>query len=481
MTASEPFMKVKSKIVVTVGPACESADLLRQLVLAGADVFRLNFAHGTHEWHTEAIRRIRALSAELKRPLAVLQDLAGPKIRLGPVHGGAVQAAPDEMFTFAAGTPRDDPHWLTITCPEVLADLAPGNRILLADGTVSLDVTEKHADVAVCRVIQGGEIRTAQGVNLPGIDLRLPSLTPKDLADLDWTAGHDVDFVGLSFVRRPEDVALLRDALRRRSSQAQIVAKIEKPEAVDHLDRIVAAADAVMVARGDLGVEIDLARVPAVQKQIIQMCNQALVPAIVATQMLDSMRNANRPTRAETSDVANAVLDGADCLMLSGETAIGRYPVESVATMSRIAHEAERLLDPRLARFAPVSTTRVGHDSLTEAVVRAAAQVAQDVEARLIVVATHTGQTALALSKQRNFAPTLAVSDLPQTVRRMCLYWGVTPLEATELHDSPAMLNQVIGWALDQGAVHRGDRVVMVASTRWTATRHNMVLVHEVE
>ena len=471
--------QVKTKIIATVGPACEDREQLRRLAVAGADVFRVNLAHGTRESHAATIERVRWVSEQIDRPLAILADLEGPKIRLGEIPGGAMQCDEGDRLEFVADANPTGPHQLGTTYPQIVEDVVVGDRILLADGTVSLRVEAKSAGSVVCRVDQPGQVRSHQGVNLPGVHLDTPTLTDEDRAQVVWLGTQGVDFVGLSFVRSPSDVGDLRRALAEAGSSAQVVAKIERPEALDHLEAIVDAADAVMVARGDLGVEIDIARVPVVQKQIIEACNARRVPVITATQMLESMRLSSRPTRAESSDVAHAILDGCDALMLSGETAVGQYPVQAVEVMSRIARETEWLLrttDPPPKRW----TRPIGVSPVTEAVAYGAGRVAALLDAGLVVVATHSGQTALALSKQRNFVPTLGVSDNETTLRRMALYWGVTPLRADAASSGNELLDFVVTWGKRHDLLQRGDRVVLLTSTHWQASGHNLMLVHEV-
>ena len=479
MMQREYLTHVKTKIIVTVGPACESREQIARLVTAGADVFRINLAHGSREGHAAVIKRVREISTELDRPLAILADLEGPKIRLGEVPGGVMQCVEGALLEFVSEANPSQPHQLGTTYPKIIEDVVVGDRIMLADGTVSLRVEEKAPGRVVCRVEQPGQVRSHQGVNLPGVPLDTPTLTLQDREQVVWLGTQGVDFVGLSFVRSPNDISDLRHALQQAGSSAQVVAKIERPEALDQLEAIVDSADAVMIARGDLGVEIDIARVPVVQKQIIETCNARRVPVITATQMLESMRLSSRPTRAESSDVAHAILDGSDALMLSGETAVGKYPVEAVHTMSRIARETEGLLrttDPPPERW----TRPIGVSQVTEAVAHGAGRVAALLDANLVVVATHSGLTALALSKQRNFVPTVGVSDCDATLRRMALYWGVTPLRSNAAQDTGQLLDFVVRWGKQQNLLGRGDRIVLLTSTHWQATGHDLLLVHEV-
>jgi pyruvate kinase len=376
---------------------------------------------------------------------------------------------------FAAQSPED----LTATYPYLVQELKVGDLILLTDGTVSMQVVEKTPGAAIARVIQPGEIRSGGGINLPGVELGVGALTDNDREALRWGASQDIDFFGLSFVRSPADVRLLRDELARLESRAQIVAKIEKPQAVEFLDQIIEQSDAIMVARGDLGVEIDVARMASVQKQIIRRCREVGVPVITATQMLESMRSNRLPTRAEATDVANAILDGSDALMLSAETAIGLYPVEAVAMMSRIAREAERLVSfhPERrtgARSAP------GETDITRALVEGTIRIADQVQARLVIVATRSGNTARILSNQRGRAPIIGISDNEEVARRMCLYWGVVPLQAPRFSSSGELLTYATAWAHRFGIVRGGERVVLIASTNWTTTTHDMIVVHEI-
>lgn len=497
----EPLGKVRTKIVATVGPASKDPAILRKLVDAGVDVFRLNFSHGTHEEHTAALRTIRKVGEETGRQLAVLQDLCGPKIRLGAIPGDVVECDFGAEFYLAA-KPRsaDDPHELSCTYETLPDDLEIGQSVLFADGTVAMDVVERGPGWARLQVKVPGRIRSNQGINVPSAALSVSALTEKDLVDLEWTREHSVAYVGLSFVRRAEDIVRLREELDKRKSRARIVAKIEKPQAVANLEAIIAEADAVMVARGDLGVEIDASKVPAVQKRIIDTCHRLRVPVITATQMLNSMETSTRPTRAEASDVFNAVLDGTDAIMLSGETAIGQYPVEAVATMNRIAHEAESLMfsggSSSICRWlgekcggvtdrgdpANGCVSRAGRVlPVTDAIVEAASTVSRRLDAALLVVATHSGRTALALSKERNASPILALTDSVEVARIMGLYWGVTALHIPELFEGGQVLAWADEWCRRNDLINSGDRVVIVRGVIPNNPNHNALLVHEVE
>ena len=501
--AIQPPRPSQTKIVATVGPACDTRKQLAELLHAGVDVFRINMAHGKPSDQEPRLATIRAASEETGHPVAVLVDLAGPKIRLGELPGDELtldagdavvfprdQAAhharspetidPDDTCQTDAETGSGQPvHWLTTNYAPLVDELQPNDRIMLADGTVSLEVEEVTGDHAQCRVVQPGLIRSRQGVNLPGVKLSAPALGPEDRENAVWAAKAGIDFVGLSFVRSPDEVRALKALLVEHGSAARVVAKIEKPEAVERLEDIVEATDGVMVARGDLGVEIDIARVAVVQKQIIAECNRRRKPVIVATQMLDSMQHSPLPTRAEVADVANAILDGTDACMLSGETAIGRFPRQAVEMMQRIALATEPLCRNQPRTSLPDLR---GEDinPITEATVFAAGRMAEDLDAKLVVVASASGATALSMAKNRRWVPTVGVSDSPETLRRICLYWGMIPLAGAPM-ESEALLEHVTAWARTRGMLESGDRIVLVAGTGLKVTTHNMLVVHELD
>mgnify|MGYP005847608079 CR=1 FL=1 len=469
----------RTKIVATIGPASATDERLAELITAGVDVFRINTSHGDLAEHQKRLEAVRAISGRLGQPVAVLVDLPGPKMRLGELPGGSVSCELGAVFRFVRGRAPAAPNELTTTYEPLVDELSVGDRVMLSDGTVAMVVEARGEDHAECRVVQPGVLRSRQGVNLPGVKLTAPCLGETDRRNVRWAAENGADFLALSFVRSADDVRQLKDLLDTLGSQAQVIAKIEKPEAVARLAEIVEAADGVMVARGDLGVEIDIARVPMVQKEIIATCHRYHKPVIVATQMLDSMHHSQLPTRAEVTDVANAILDGADACMLSGETAVGAYPRQAVEMMHRIALATEAVHrdvpHPNPEQAAP------GVNRLTEATVHGASRVAADVAAKLVIVASASGATALSLSKNRSFVPTLGVSDSAATLRRMCLYWGVIPLAGAPTHDSRALLRHVVEWGRANGLLNPGDRVVLVAGTGLAATAHNMIVVHVVD
>jgi pyruvate kinase len=472
--------RARTKIIATIGPACRTAEKMAELALAGADLFRLNMAHADRAVQAETLAMIRQTSREIGVPIAVLVDLAGPKIRLGELPDGALECDLDAEFRFVRGHESRAPDELVTTYEPLIDELRPGDLVMLADGTVGMRVVEKTANEARVRVFQPGLVRSRQGLNLPGASLSAPSMDEEDRDNAVWAAENDIDFVGLSFVRSPSDVRQLKDLLRLRGSAARVVAKIEKQEALDQLDAIIDEADALMVARGDLGVEIDVARMPVVQKQIVAACRERQKPVIIATQMLDSMQHSRRPTRAEVTDVANAILDGGDACMLSGETAIGKYPREAVEMMNQVALATEELLRDNVPQ-PPGAFHAEGLHPLTAAIVYGAGHIAAEIEARLIVVASHTGAIALALSKQRNYVPTIGVSDSPRTLRRMCLYWGVVPLFDIPPEANEATADAVISWGLKGGVLAPKDYVVFIGGSGVEAGSHNHVLVRRVE
>lgn len=483
----DPSQKARTKIVATVGPACGEIEQLAELIRAGANVFRLNMAHGEPEQQQVFVDRIRQLGAELNDPIAILADLAGPKFRLGELEGESILCSRGEVFHFVQGesTCRTE---LTTSYEPLVDELTVGDHVMLADGTVSMTVEELSPGRAQLRVVQEGTIRSRQGINLPGVHLSAPAISVDDHQHAIWAAKAGVDYVSLSFVRSPDEVRTLKDIVKSSGSNASVIAKIEKREALDRLDEIVAAADGVMVARGDLGVEIDVAEMPLAQKQIIIKCQQFHKPVIIATQMLDSMHYNLRPTRAEVTDVANAILDGADACMLSGETAIGKYPTQAVSMMNRIALATETSMVDQPLRAAGAQRADGLHE-VTSAVVHGAGEMAYTLKAKLVVVASHSGRTALALSQQRSFVPTIGVSTEDRTLRKMCLYWGVTPLRGAPACNAEELIKHTDAWACRHGLTTKGDRIVIVGGSHLTAATdaqmasgvHDIVIVHEVE
>lgn len=471
-----------TKIVATAGPACDTPEKVAELILAGVDVFRLNTAHGTSEQHQVRLDRIRAAERRTGRTVAVLVDLAGPKMRLGEIPGGSVELSVGDQVAFIRGHETTDPKVFTCIYEPLLDELSTGNRVMLADGTVALKVLSNDGQRAACEVIQGGSLRSKQGVNLPNVPLKAAAMSDTDRANAIWAVDAGADYISLSFVRTAGDIRELKEliASRRPANAPHVIAKIEKPEALEQLEEIVAAADGIMVARGDLGVEVDIAEIAVAQKRIVSACHRARKPVIIATQMLDSMQNSRLPTRAEATDVANAILDGADACMLSGESAIGKYPVESVMMMHRIAIATEPLLRDRKTSRDEENRPTPGVSPITDAAARAAGRLAEELNAQLVVVASSTGRAALSLSKNRRFVPTIGVSDSLSSLRRMCLYWGVIPVPDAPAHEDRELIDFVVDRGVASGDLQKGDRILLLSGTGLPTSRHNVVLVHEV-
>ncbi len=446
-----------TKIVATLGPASADPAMLRRLFEAGADVFRLNMSHGTHASHRALVAAIRALEREVGRPVGILTDLQGPKLRLGEIAGGAVELATGARYRLDLDPTPGDSRRAPLPHPEVFAALSKGTEILVDDGKVRLRVTGRGKDYAVTEAEIGGCLSDHKGVNVPGALLAISPLTPKDRDDLRFVLDAGADWIGLSFVQRPEDMA---EARRLIAGRAALLAKIEKPSAVERLDEILTLADAAMVARGDLGVELPPEDVPGIQKRIVRQCRELGKPVVVATQMLELMVANPMPTRAEASDVATAVYDGADAVMLSGETATGRYPAEAVAMMNRIVEHVERdplyrsLLD--LVHGAPEAT---GADAITAA----ARQVAHTVGASAIVTFTTSGSTALRAARERPEVPILTLTANADTARRLALAWGVHCVVGRDVKSFSDMVSRACARALEEGFAARGERLVITA------------------
>ncbi|MCU0707842.1 MAG: pyruvate kinase [Pirellula sp.] len=470
--------EARTKIVATVGPACEDEKILADLVIHGVDVFRINSAHGNQDDFARILGKIQRVREQVGFPIGVLLDLAGPKIRLGKLLQDPMDVEVGQELHFIRGTEPASANELTSNYPKLLDEVSLGDRIMLADGTITMQVVEKTRDRLRCSVTVRGTIRSRQGINLPGVALSVSAMRPEDVDNALWAARNDVDFISLSFVRTAQDVLALKNLLASMDGQALVIAKIEKREALNCLDEIVDAADGVMVARGDLGVEIDVAETPVAQKRIIQVCMEKMKPVIVATQMLESMHHNRRPTRAEASDVANAILDGADACMLSGETAIGDYPVIAVDTMNRIMLSTEKMLKDQPAPNKTRFFSRV--HPITSAVTHHAANIAEAIQAKMVVVASRTGGTAWVKAKQRNYIPTLGVSDSEHTLRRMCLFWGIMPHKVEHLDNPEQLFQEVTQWGKSTGMLETGDRVVYVSGTGLLNNTHNLLVVQEV-
>lgn len=460
----EHLKQRRTKIVATVGPASSPPEVLAGLVGAGVDVFRLNMSHGDHTGHREAFDGIRTAAAAAGRTVAVLADLCGPKIRAGHFRGGSVELRDGEEVTVTTRDVEGGPGLIPSRYAALTDDVRAGDRVLLDDGNLELRVESVNGAEARCRVIHGGILKDGKGINLPGVEVSAPSLTVKDREDARFALDLGVDFLALSFVRRPADAKELRELVETGGwGDVQIIAKIEKPEALERIEGILDASDGIMVARGDLGVELPPEAVPLAQMQLVDLARRAGKPAIVATQMLESMISNPRPTRAEVSDVAGAVRSGADAVMLSGETAVGEYPIRAVEMMDRVARDTEGHAW-KSGAFGSMegspSTTRPME--LEEAVSRAAAQLSRDLMVRALVVVTRSGWTARAVSARRPQAPVLGVTHDPSTARRMCLLWGVLPLlvEEDQLHGGASLARRL---ALDSDLAEKGHFILRVS------------------
>ncbi|MEM6424398.1 MAG: pyruvate kinase [Cyanobacteria bacterium P01_D01_bin.128] len=451
----------RTKIVATIGPATQDALTLRALIEAGATTLRLNFSHGTHEDHQRSLRLIRQLSFELNQPVGILQDLQGPKIRLGKFEQGFIHVSAGDPFILTS-RPIAGTQTISSITYEPLADEVPaGSTILLDDGRVEMRVesVDRDARDVHCRVVVGGKLSNSKGVNFPGVYLSVKALTAKDRRDLMFGLNQGVDWVALSFVRNPQDVLEIKEIIANAGKQVPVIVKIEKHEAIEQMEAILSLSDGVMVARGDLGVELPAEEVPILQKRLITTANRLGIPVITATQMLDSMASNPRPTRAEVSDVANAILDGTDAVMLSNETAVGNYPVEAVATMARIALRTEQ---------ENVNWNRDRHShsrAIPNAISQAVGRIAHQLQAAAIMTLTKTGATARNVSKFRPHSPILAVTPDVNVARRLQMVWGVRPLLVVDLSSTAQTFKAAMNVAQEKALLHDGDLVVMTAGT----------------
>lgn len=463
---------LRTKIVCTIGPATRDPQMLARLIAAGMDVARLNFSHGDHAFHAENIHNLRQASAEAGKAIAILVDLQGPKLRVGhlPDQGLTLEEGQLTLLTplapAVAGEVRPETGALVVPVQfQRLAEaVEPGYRILLDDGLLELTVEAVEGHEVLCRVEVGGVLTSNKGINLPRAALSIPAITEKDKEDLRFALEHQADWIALSFVRRAQEVLELKQLIQELSPFGRltpVIAKIEKPEALDNIDEIIAAADGIMVARGDLGIEMAPESVPMIQKTIIKKCNQAGMPVITATQMLDSMIRNPRPTRAEASDVANAILDGTDAIMLSGETAVGKYPVQAVRTMYNIALQAEQVLLSRAA----VTPPKPGRVSLSSAVSHAAVDIANLLNASAILAPTASGATARQLSHLRPVSPIIAITPSVTVQHQLALHWGVTPLMSRRAQNTDEMFQEALKVALDHNLIKAGDTVVITGGS----------------
>jgi pyruvate kinase len=479
-THEELCMERRTKIVATIGPATEDEARMRDLITAGMNVARINFSHGTKQEHAERIRRLRHASDELDMPITILQDLQGPKIRTGVLKDDQIELVPGKTLTLTSRQIAGDQQRVSIDFPDLPHVVKPGRRILLADGQMELRVLSTTEDEVITEIVLGGTLTAHKGVNLPGTSLNIPGFTEKDEEDLAFGLTQGIDAVAMSFVRTSEDVLRVRQAITRYASEQvhlPIIAKLERPEALDNLDDIIAAAEGVMVARGDLGVEMSPQEVPIAQKRIIKCANENAKLVITATQMLESMIYNPRPTRAEASDVANAIFDGSDAVMLSGETAVGAFPVQTIEMMNSIICEAESNLE---AWGHWLGKTPKDEDDAAY-VTRAARELAHDRKVAAIAVFTMSGRTALLMSKERPAVPILAFTPSPDTNRRMAMYWGVLPHLVSEADNVETMLTHVEKTMIAETSIKPGQQIVLVCGYPVGARRSaNLALLHTV-
>jgi len=466
-------MPKRTKIIATIGPASSSPAVIAKLIHAGMDAARLNFSHGERKDHITRIRLIRQASISAGKPIAIIQDLQGPKLRVGNMQNDGVALKRGAIVTLTAKKVVGTSSLISITYPRLAKDLRPGDTVLFDDGRLELRVLRRSGSGLQCKVIRGGTLKSHKGVNLPGANLTLPSLSPKDRQDILFGIGRGVDYIALSFVRSASDIEATRSFIRKAGADIPIIAKIEKPEAIRNLDEIIQAADGIMVARGDLGVEMSPEQVPLLQKLIIRACNDAEKPVITATQMLESMIENPQPTRAEASDVANAILDGTDCVMLSGETAVGKHPVQAISVMARIAVQAETSLEP----IPP--DKHIG--GLDESVAHAACRAAAEQHVRAIVTFTQSGSTALLVSKHRPAADIIAPTPFERVARKVSLYWGVIPVILKTKKTTDDMIRSVEAIMLEKDLARKRDLIVITAGVPiGVAGSTNMMKIHRV-
>ncbi|HEX9973038.1 MAG TPA: pyruvate kinase [bacterium] len=446
----------KTKIICTLGPATNSKKIVSDLIKAGMNVARLNFSHGSHDDHRKMIQIVREVSADLNKPIPILQDLQGPKLRVGKIKNGAVELKKGQTIVITTDDIIGDDHLISTTYKHLPNDVQVGDMILLDDGLIQLKAKEIKADHVTCQIIEGGVLSNHKGMNLPGIHISQPSFTEKDRDDLTFGIEHELDIVALSFVRNPEDVLEVKEIIAKYKKEMMVIAKLEKPEALKHLDEIINVFDGVMIARGDLGVELPLEKVPTLQKQIIRLAVQKGKPVITATQMLESMRNSSRPTRAEVSDVANAIFDGTDAVMLSAETATGNYPVATVKTMAKIITEAEQTFHCQQIAHAEKTS------SIADAISYSACEAAEYLGIKTIVAFTKSGFTARMVSKYRPKTNIIAFSPSEIVQRQLNLSWGVCALKMDFLNNTDEIIQQTEKIMLEKKIVKKGDVIVIL-------------------
>lgn len=469
----------KTKIICTMGPACENRETLTSMILAGMNAARINFSHGNYEEHKKKMDLVKQLRVELDMPIAIILDTKGPEIRTGIFKDGGVKVSTGQKFTLTTREVEGTDGICSITYQGLVQDITVGNTILIDDGLIEMTVEDIKGQDIICTVKNGGEIKNHKGINVPGVSVKLPAITDKDKADIEFGIEQDIDFIAASFVRKAADIKEMKWLLKDRgASHIRVIAKIENKEGIHNLDEIIKVADGIMVARGDLGVEIPAEQVPIIQKRIIKKCNEAGKPVITATQMLDSMIRNPRPTRAEVTDIANAIFDGTDAIMLSGETAIGKYPVETVRTMVDIAIAAEENLDYEgiLVDRAPQKDR-----SITDAIGYATCTSAAGLNAKAILTPTSSGYTAMVVSKFRPRTPILAFTRTDRVARRLALVWGAYPLVKETSDTAEEVFRTAVEKALSEGFIEKGDLIVITAGVPVAMEGNtNMLRIHEV-
>ncbi len=470
-------MNRKTKIVATIGPASNTRPVLEKLVEAGMNVARLNFSHGTYEDHVEVIRTIRSISRTMSRPIGILLDLQGPKIRVGKLDGGEpVRLKRNQPFSITNRNVSGSAAMVSTTYRQLVTDVQEGDTILLDDGLIRLQVEKTRPRTVECRVVNGGWLKEKKGINLPGVNISAPSLTEKDKRDVNFGIKNGVDYFALSFVRTAEDLRQIKSILNKQGTPIPVIAKIEKPEAVENLDAILDAADGIMVARGDLGVEMRPEQVPTIQKRIIHATTSLNKPVITATQMLETMSTNPIPTRAEASDVANAIIDGTDAVMLSAETASGRYPVKAVQMMARIAREAE---SSPFMRY-NIQYERDPADLITHAVAQSAVNILHEIDGRCIVAFSVSGKTSKQISKQRPAEPVYAFTSSKGTYNRLALLWGITPMYIPDIDDAQRLIAGSENLLMEKKRMAKGDLIVLVIGMGLKEGSTNVIKIHRV-
>ncbi|MBZ0279655.1 MAG: pyruvate kinase [Anaerolineae bacterium] len=472
----------RTKIVATIGPASRDEEIIRQMIRGGMNVARINFSHGDHDTHGETIDRVRRIAREENAVIAILCDIQGPKIRIGKVANEPLMLNKGDRVTFTLDKVPGENGLISLPHPEFVRDIKSGMQLLLDDGNLELIVVQTISNGLVCEVVVGGPLSSRKGVMAPTARLSLSAITEKDRQDIEFALKKETEYLAMSFVRSEEDIREMRWLLRHLGGEVAVVAKIEKHEALENIESIIAVSDAIMVARGDLGVETPAEEVPFHQKRIIQLCNVASKPVITATQMLNSMVDNPRPTRAEASDVYNAILDGTDAVMLSNETAAGKYPVTAVETMARIAVIAEQSVwANRTGPNQIYKPNAEGHEAISDAISQSTCQIAEALGSKAIVTSTLTGYTARRVAKERPRTPILCVTPNELTYHRMALVWGVQPLLIPEFHTIDEMISTVIKAALDENLVVRGDSLIIIAGVPFgIGGQTNFLKIHTV-